>query len=726
MERHKENHARKNGAKPGWQSKQPCKYINTPEGCYRENCQWSHDNKEATSAQTAPLATRQNGVRDQSLETRRGEPFDSAARDDRSGPRNPPHKADDLQEAQVRRWRYLTLDGSRPDKPLPRHGRNKFFQDALRLVLSDAGSMQSVIQALASDGGLKRVRQLVTQEFQTRPIDVPTELLPFFRVISYPKVLSSGLLESSRDIIYNAIYGSGGQHALKLFEYVASIATTLPATDLEPIVTVYAKTLELNGSAELVAGFKTVVESLSVAVEAVKDDCGDLSIINAQKWLERAKSRLGLGKPMTELAIVNRKPTRPRYQFEFQRELPGRLSETGPRHDNDFEDIRDIQILPTFEEIICERNPYLPTTNPSEHHLSGIKGLIDRHFRLYREDVVGSIRDAVKLELDGQKHTNARSNGLRTYTYKNLAFEHLHCTQTHGLVVTISVDQQHHLATATLKQRNEWYEYRKRLQKDSLVCIVDPATKHTIFCTVSEIKGNIRLASEVDEGQLGQAAMAKFQDLGSSGQRAIVTVALAEEQDVPRIVDYFSHRKPSWNLSLLEFPRVLLQAFRPTLTALQGMFADQDLPFADLLVSSPLEPGQVTVAPPPYAQQRDFQFDLSCLLSKSDSVSNSRFNPAEDFDVKDLMKGSTLDEKQAEALVHALSRRLALYQGPPGTGKSYTGIALTRALLANKKAAELGPILVVCYTNHALDQILEHFLDSGITRVIRMGGRSKR
>ena len=34
-------------------------------------------------------------------------------------------------------------------------------------------------------------------------------------------------------------------------------------------------------------------------------------------------------------------------------------------------------------------------------------------------------------------------------------------------------------------------------------------------------------------------------------------------------------------------------------------------------------------------------------------------------------------------------------------------------------------ILCVCFTNHALDQFLEHMLDSGENRIVRLGGRSK-
>lgn len=46
-------------------------------------------------------------------------------------------------------------------------------------------------------------------------------------------------------------------------------------------------------------------------------------------------------------------------------------------------------------------------------------------------------------------------------------------------------------------------------------------------------------------------------------------------------------------------------------------------------------------------------------------------------------------------------------------------------LLANKKKAKTGPIICVCYTNHALDQLLEHLWDGGVKQIIRIGSRSK-
>ena len=48
-----------------------------------------------------------------------------------------------------------------------------------------------------------------------------------------------------------------------------------------------------------------------------------------------------------------------------------------------------------------------------------------------------------------------------------------------------------------------------------------------------------------------------------------------------------------------------------------------------------------------------------------------------------------------------------------------------RVLLACKNKADLGPIVVVCYTNHALDQFLEHLSKVGIDKLVRIGGQSK-
>ena len=84
-----------------------------------------------------------------------------------------------------------------------------------------------------------------------------------------------------------------------------------------------------------------------------------------------------------------------------------------------------------------------------------------------------------------------------------------------------------------------------------------------------------------------------------------------------------------------------------------------------------------------------------------------------------------LDDSQQEAIRHALSHRLAIIQGPPGTGKTYVGVKLVRLLLSVSTRPP-GPIVVLTYKNHALDEFLKQCVGFlGISAVARLGGRSR-
>ena len=66
---------------------------------------------------------------------------------------------------------------------------------------------------------------------------------------------------------------------------------------------------------------------------------------------------------------------------------------------------------------------------------------------------------------------------------------------------------------------------------------------------------------------------------------------------------------------------------------------------------------------------------------------------------------------QMRAFKIALAKKIAVIQGPPGTGKTYVGQKIARVLLQSaslwQDEEELSPILMVSYTNHALDEFLE-------------------
>ena len=69
---------------------------------------------------------------------------------------------------------------------------------------------------------------------------------------------------------------------------------------------------------------------------------------------------------------------------------PGELRESGPRHDNDFEDISEIRVAPTHQELLCD-STYLPVFSPhAPHHLreSSMERHLDIQFRLLREELM--------------------------------------------------------------------------------------------------------------------------------------------------------------------------------------------------------------------------------------------------------------------------------------------------------------------------------------------------
>lgn len=74
---------------------------------------------------------------------------------------------------------------------------------------------------------------------------------------------------------------------------------------------------------------------------------------------------------------------------------PGYLSSAGPRHQNDYVKIQHISILPTVDEILSLRTPYVPKKDANyPHHLPmGQSRLIDINFRQLRYDSTESIID---------------------------------------------------------------------------------------------------------------------------------------------------------------------------------------------------------------------------------------------------------------------------------------------------------------------------------------------
>ncbi|KAM3128027.1 hypothetical protein pb186bvf_019873 [Paramecium bursaria] len=80
---------------------------------------------------------------------------------------------------------------------------------------------------------------------------------------------------------------------------------------------------------------------------------------------------------------------------------------------------------------------------------------------------------------------------------------------------------------------------------------------------------------------------------------------------------------------------------------------------------------------------------------------------------------------QVEAIQLMLRQGIGIVQGLPGTGKTFCGALAKFYRQRSKKDMEHNrPILILCYTNHALDQFLNHILAfTNKSKVVRIGGR---
>ena len=152
---------------------------------------------------------------------------------------------------------------------------------------------------------------------------------------------------------------------------------------------------------------------------------------------------------------------------------------------------------------------------------------------------------------------------------------------------------------------------------------------------------------------------------------------------------------------------------------------------------------QTTTAIPKYLANNDYNINLKVLLTvkllllltKLELLIQESARNRLDSDVinineiRELLnpRDLNMDTSQFDAFAHAMRTDLTIIQGPPGTGKTYIGLEIVKCLFANEQLwnprGEHRPMLIVCYTNHALDQFLEgivKFVGSGIVRV---GGR---
>ncbi|KAL7929042.1 hypothetical protein V8C35DRAFT_203887 [Trichoderma chlorosporum] len=650
-------------------------------------------------------------------------------------------------EGKLTKWKALLRSGdgfARPSHAIV----GQFFSLAVDLMDGDVGGSQETIRFVVTEDGLSFIKDVIDRHI---PMDNPsatgirlweTEIKPLFQLVTHPRVVDSAVLEQEVAAIFNYLVGVGGARMNKLFTYISSLFNSWPSTTtqnslieaVELSLAVLAKMLDCNTTNIVNESFTTFAKSLAGFLEKSPEPEEMLNRLQAKRHLDYIRQRLQIGDQLASLE-PRALAAATRETFVLTRDLPGRLSPGGPRHNNDHANIVNIKILPTYDEIMSPREEYLPVNDSSQWHIPGIRGRLDREFRLIREDTVGQLRDAVR-DAFGQIRGTAggtshqpNSNSLRTFTYGSAALVDIQFDANAGLDLVVRCDQPSSVWTLSPGQRKDWWERSKRLQAGALVCIMNK-TDSVLFCIVSEStmrnKDDKRHRFEKKSAEEDPEPSEDATILTLSDHERYLHVNLqlveANEDDVTHILHWSKNTGPSDHRCLVEFPGILLASFKHTLDALKQMCQQPKMPFVDLLAPDNVTDTEANLQPPLYARKAGFTFDIKCITNDK---SEFLISPQQRLSPSLVESRTALDLTQSAALLNTLSRELSLIQGPPGTGKSYSGEKIIKVLLANKERSNIGPILCVCYTNHALDQLLEHLLDDRIDKVIRIGSRSK-
>ncbi|EED17018.1 conserved hypothetical protein [Talaromyces stipitatus ATCC 10500] len=324
-------------------------------------------------------------------------------------------------EREFRAWKH-SIPVNR--KAAPTDGRlTSIFQKALQLIDSDVGVRQSVIQALSDESGLRCIQSMTEQNFERMPGSLEeqtfrTQILPLLKTISHADVLQSLILEQSVGTIYNFLFGVGGTRASKLLRFCSEVLMHCNKNEstmewLEASLVVFSRIVDLNSAALIQESLKDCASQFQLIFTAWVTDHPDNPLHQSRLHLERLFHRFDIGISLPNMTQKKMsKGPRARGAFVFEHDPPG------GRHDNDHRDICQIRIMPTFDEISSRRVEYLPTYDPAQWHVNGPHGLLDRNFRLLREDTVGLLRDAIQLEIQPPRTLSNHNPKQRTNVYQ--------------------------------------------------------------------------------------------------------------------------------------------------------------------------------------------------------------------------------------------------------------------------------------------------------------------
>ncbi|GAO16373.1 hypothetical protein UVI_02049720 [Ustilaginoidea virens] len=354
----------------------------------------------------------------------------------------------------------------------------------------------------------------------------------------------------------------------------------------------------------------------------------------------------------------------------------------GGRHDNDFSDFRAISLFPTADEIRCKEIPFLqrfddvfdgPRESRAADYLSWL-------FRLLREDMLAEMREDLAVAW-GQK--TARRKPFWLGGLSLLGFGEDSGRRHDPLVLRLKCRD------GIVFPRLVGRQSRKKFLEDSKSFMRHKATG--VICRGDDIVAFGSVVRNIDL---------------LLTQPPTILIKLADVGAMQKTIDSLLKEATCDELRFFVVNTATF-AYEPILQRLKEII---EIPLEDAL----LQPESATTRDEPPAS-------LAPLLRKLERG----LEEAKEVDLTSIAKVGKpvrISGAQLECLINGLQSRVGQIQGPPGTGKSFIG-ALILIIILNFTDYR---VLVLSYTNHALDQFLEELMDFGVSTndIVRLGSKS--
>lgn len=334
------------------------------------------------------------------------------------------------------------------------------------------------------------------------------------------------------------------------------------------------------------------------------------------------------------------------------------------------EDFRVLSVYPTPFDMNYQR-PFL-RPNITKGAYQSVEHYLDVQFRLLREDFIAPLREGIKCYKENNTNRSERPkriNNIRIY-------------------------------------RNVQFNEEKIFVQDKLGYLIN-------FNKNNKLKINWDISKRLMYGSLLLFTVNEFNDFFIGIVLGRDKKYLANGQLIVELIDDIQPGIITSSFTMVE-SEVYFEPYKCAMQVLQNLNAN-NFPMEKYIISACNK-----IENPSYL--------------KSLPVKMFNFNDEKPFNVLNDDEWPTrekfgLDKMQYKAFKAALTNELTIIQGPPGTGKTFIGLMIIETFIKNlydlNGSDKLkNPIIIVCYTNHALDQFMEGILEF-TKNVVRIGGQTK-